>query len=200
MGVCKIDYVLRVTPVVCTEACAILFNEVVQKTLRSIGGGVHNMEIFKQLQLPTRVVLNDDAAALGLGLTSAGSTSASAVFSICRVLQFSCEKCARRGNIQQSFYGWSSARRIPNWGQAERESDGVTVSSPWSCMTSETTNWHSTTTNCFDCVHSFLLRCLVLASYIYWDFGTALTGSRVREFTLVSSAWFHAEDAKSCQQ
>ena len=57
----KNNYVLRVTPVACTEAGAILFDELLENTLRSIVYGVLDSEAFNKVQLPARVGLNDDA-------------------------------------------------------------------------------------------------------------------------------------------
>ena len=81
MGVCKVNYLLRVTPVQCTKSGAQVFDDLVEKSLRHIVGGVLDTEIFRELQLPAEVKLNCQNPTLGLGLTSATTTAASAFLS-----------------------------------------------------------------------------------------------------------------------
>ena len=58
MGVCKVNYLLRVTPVQCTKSGAQVFDELVEKSLRHSVGGVLDTEIFRELQLSAEVKLN----------------------------------------------------------------------------------------------------------------------------------------------
>ena len=81
MGVCKVNYLLRVTPVQCTKSGAQVFDELVEKSLRHIVGGVLDTEIFRELELPAEVKPNCENPTLGLGLTSATTTAASAFLS-----------------------------------------------------------------------------------------------------------------------
>ena len=81
MGVGKVNYLLRITPVQCTKSGAQVFGELEEKSLRHIVGGVLDSEIFRELQLPAEVRLNCQNPTLGLGLTSATTTAASAFLS-----------------------------------------------------------------------------------------------------------------------
>ena len=81
MGVCKVNYLLRVTSVQCTKSGAHVFYELVEKSLRHIVGGVLDIEIFRELQLLAEVKPNCQNQTLGLGLTSATTTAASAFLS-----------------------------------------------------------------------------------------------------------------------
>ena len=46
MGVCKVNYLLRVTPVQCTKSGAQVFGALVEKSLLHIVGGILDTEIF----------------------------------------------------------------------------------------------------------------------------------------------------------
>ena len=81
VGVCKVNYFPRVTPVQCTKSCAQVFDKLVEKSLRHIVGGVLDTETFRELQLPTDVKPNCQNPTLGLGHTSATTTSAPAFLS-----------------------------------------------------------------------------------------------------------------------
>ena len=81
MGVCKVNYLLRVTPVQWTKSGAQVFDELVEKSIRHIVGGVLDTKIFRELQLPAEVKLNCQNPTLGLGLTSATTTAASTFLS-----------------------------------------------------------------------------------------------------------------------
>ena len=63
-----VNYLLRVTTVQCTKSGAQVFDELVEKSLRHIVGGVLDTEIFRELQLPAEVKLNCQSPTLGLGL------------------------------------------------------------------------------------------------------------------------------------
>ena len=80
-GVCKVNYLLRVTPVLRTTSGAHVFDELVEKSLHRVVGGVTDTEIFRELQLPTEVNPNCQDPLRRLGLTSATTTAASAFLS-----------------------------------------------------------------------------------------------------------------------
>ena len=78
LGVCKINYLLRVTPVQCTKLGAQLFDKFLENGLRTIVGGMLDYELFLELQLPANGGPNCEDPTLGLGFTSAITTAASA--------------------------------------------------------------------------------------------------------------------------
>ena len=67
LRVCEVNYLVRVTPVQGTKSGAELFDELVEKSLRHIVGGVLDIDIFRELQLPTDVKANCQNPTLGLG-------------------------------------------------------------------------------------------------------------------------------------
>ena len=78
LGVCKINYLLRVTPVQCTKLGTQLFDKLQENGRRTIVGGMLDHELFRELQLPAKSGPNCKDPTLGLGFTSATTTAASA--------------------------------------------------------------------------------------------------------------------------
>ena len=77
LEVCKINYMLRVTPVECCMDGAKLYDTLVEETLRTMVGGTLDTIVFKELQLPTKPT-SAEVPTPGLGLTSAVTTAPSA--------------------------------------------------------------------------------------------------------------------------
>ena len=78
LGVCKTNYLLRVTPAQCAKLGAQLFDKFLEYGLRTIVGGMLDHELFLKLQLPAKSGPNCKDRTLGLGFTSAITTAASA--------------------------------------------------------------------------------------------------------------------------
>ena len=78
-GVCKINYLLRVAPADSTASGAVVFDNLLEKCMRRILGGTLDYEVFKELQLPMKT--DPEHPHLGIGLTSACDTAASAFIS-----------------------------------------------------------------------------------------------------------------------
>ena len=55
LGVCKINYLLRVTPPACTGPGALIFDRMMQSAQRTIVGGTLDSAIFRELQLPVAI-------------------------------------------------------------------------------------------------------------------------------------------------
>ena len=81
LRVCELNYFLRVTPVQCTKSGDHVFDELVEKHLLHIAGGVLDNEILRKLQLPTNAKTNCQNPTLGLRPTSTTTTAASAFLS-----------------------------------------------------------------------------------------------------------------------
>ena len=76
MGVCKVLYLLRVLSPSETVRGSILFDKMVETTLRAILEGVLDNTVFRELQLPTKMPTGSPS--FGVGLTSAATTAAAA--------------------------------------------------------------------------------------------------------------------------
>ena len=79
LGMCKINYLLRVTPPGSTGSGAALFDNLMEKFMPRILGGTLDSEVFKELQIPMRT--NPEHPHIGIGFTSACDTAASAFLS-----------------------------------------------------------------------------------------------------------------------
>ena len=76
-GVCKINYLLSVTPADFTASRAGLVGNLLEKCMRSILGGALDSEVFKKIQLPMKT--NPEHLHIGIRLSSACDTAASSV-------------------------------------------------------------------------------------------------------------------------
>ena len=74
LGVCKVNYQLRVTPPESTITGAKPFDGLIEKCLRRILGGTLDTAVFKELQLP--VTSSSDYPHLVIGLISAADIAA----------------------------------------------------------------------------------------------------------------------------
>lgn len=79
LGVCKINYLPRVTPIHATSSGAGLLYELLAKCLRRISGGTLDSEVFKELRLP--ITVTREHLHIGISLASARGTAAAAFLS-----------------------------------------------------------------------------------------------------------------------
>ena len=79
LGMCKINYFLRVTPGDPTASGAALLDNLMEKCMRRILGGTLDSEVLKELQRPLKT--NPEHPHIGIGLTSACNIAASAFLS-----------------------------------------------------------------------------------------------------------------------
>ena len=77
LGMCKVNLMLRATPVECCLAGGKLYDTLVEEALRTMVDGTLDTAVFKKLQLPTKPT-SPEVPTLGLGLTSAVTIAPSA--------------------------------------------------------------------------------------------------------------------------
>ena len=77
LGMCKVSYILRGTPVECCVDDGKLYDTLVEETLRTMVGGTLDTTVFKELQLPTKPT-SAEVPTLGFGLTSSDTIAPSA--------------------------------------------------------------------------------------------------------------------------
>ena len=116
LGVCKVHYVLRVTPVECCMDGAKLYDTLVEETLRTMVGGTLDTLVFKELPLPTKPT-SAGVPTLGLGLTSAVTIALSAFLAssascnalVGSILGTSCPTSLMEyESATSAYYAWSN--------------------------------------------------------------------------------------------
>ena len=91
LGVCRINYLLRVIPTKATLKGAEEFDELMENALRRLIGGVLDKDIFKELQLPVKDI-SKNTPTFGVGITSAVHTAASAFLASCSLTRKLCNE------------------------------------------------------------------------------------------------------------
>ena len=108
LGVCKVNYQLRVTPPESTITGSKLFDGLIEKCLRRILGGALDTADFKELQLP--VTTRFDYPHLGIWPTSAADTAAAA-FIASSAAYDKLVSIALTGSILQGLRGYAFAKQ-----------------------------------------------------------------------------------------
>ena len=114
--VCKVNYMLRVTPLECCTDGGKLYDNLVEKTLRTMVGGTLDTTVFKELQLPTRLT-SAEVLNLALGPTSVVTIAQSAFLAssagcnalVGSVLGKSCPTSLMEyESATRAYYAWSN--------------------------------------------------------------------------------------------